>query len=182
MGHFARWLLQDEQKEFFDYLFALVLNAVFLLLIALLLWPLGRAGMTWRLAKAYWIFWTVVIVVACLVALAHRIFRMDLYSHANAYVITGLVSGGFLQVGWSAVVAPIISDSLSGASVWVAIVLFAIGLVSCWVAAVIVAAFYRGSLYRMVNLALALASFVLFSVWPKAGSAIYGWLFERFSW
>jgi hypothetical protein len=106
---------------------------------------------------------------------------MDLYSHANAYVITGLVSGGFLQVGWSAVVAPIIYDSLSGASVWVAIVLFAIGLVSCWVAAVIVAAFYRGSLYRMVNLALALASFVLFSVWPKAGSAIYGWLFERFS-
>jgi hypothetical protein len=180
MGQLAKWLLQEEQKEFFDYLFAIVLNAVFLLLIALLLWPLGRAGMAWRLAKAYWIFWTAVIVVACLVALAHRIFRMDLYTRPNAYVITGLITGGFLQVGWSAFVAPIISDSVSGGPIWLAIGLYVVGVVSCWVAAVIVAAFYLGTLYRMVNLALSIASFVVFSVWPSAGSAIYGWFFELF--
>src|SRR5688572_1414682 len=97
MGQFAKWLLHEEQKEFFDYLFALVLNAVFLLLVTLLLWPLGRAGLAWQLAKAYWIFWTAVIVTACVVAVAHRIFRMDLYSHANAYIITALVTSGFLR-------------------------------------------------------------------------------------
>jgi hypothetical protein len=180
MGQLARWLLHDDQKELFDYLFAIVLNAVFLLLIALLLWPLGRAGMAWRLTKAYWIFWTAVIVIASLVALAHRIFRMDLYSHANAYVITGLVTGGFLQVGWSAFVAPIIYDATAGAPVWLAIALYAAGVVSCWVAAVVVAAFYLGALYRVVNLALAIVSFVVFSVWPAAGGAIYGWFFELF--
>ena len=180
MGQFASWLLRDEQKELFEYLFALVLNGVFVLLLALLLWPMGMVGMAWRLGKAYWIFWTAVIVIACLVALAHRIFRMDLDSHANAYVITGLVTGGFLQVGWSAFAAPIFYDSIAHASVWVAIVLYVIGLVSCWVAAVIVAAFYPGSLYRMVNLGLALASYVVFSVWPAAGVALYGWFFELF--
>lgn len=181
MGQLAKWLLDEEQKEFFEYLFALVLNAVFLLLVALVLWPMGRVGMAWRLTKAYWVFWTAVIVVASLVALAHRIFRMDLDSHANAYVITGLVTGGFLQVGWSAFVGPFLHEAVAGASVWAGIVLYLIGLVSCWVAAVIVAAFYLGTLYRMVNLALALASFVVFSVWPAAGVATYGWFFELFS-
>lgn len=181
MGQFAKWLLQEEQKELFEYLFAIVLNAVFLLIVVLALWPMGSVGLAWRLTKAYWIFWTAVIVVASLLALAHRIFRMDLYSRANAYVITGLVTGGFLQVGWSAFVAPFVHEVVTGASVWVAIVLYAIGLVSCWVAAVVVAAFYLGTLYRMVNLALALASFVVFSVWPAAGTAIYGWFFELFS-
>jgi hypothetical protein len=173
MGQFAKWLLHEDQKELFDYLFAIVLNAVFLLLVALVLWPLGRPRVTWQLTKAYWIFWAVVIVVACLVALAHRIFRMDLYSHANAYVITGLVTGGFLQVGWTAYVAPIVHDAVSDASVGAAIVLYAISLVSCWVASVIVAAFYLGTLYRMVNLALAIASFVIFSVWPTALSRLF---------
>jgi hypothetical protein len=173
MGQLAKWLLQEEQKELFDYLFAIVLNAIFLLVIALLLWPLGRVGMAWRLTKAYWMFWAAVIIIASLVALAHRIFRMDLYSHANAYVITGLVTGGFLQVGWAAYVAPIVHDAAVGAPVWVAIVLYVISLVSCWVASVIVAAFYLGTLYRMVNLALAIVSFIVFSLWPTAISRLF---------
>ena len=180
MGQFAKWLLQEEQKELFEYLFAIVLNAVFLLIVALVLWPIGKVGLAWRLTKAYWIFWTAVIVVASLLALAHRIFRMDLYSRANAYVITGLVTSGFLQVGWSAFVAPFVHEAVTGATVWLGIIVYAIALVSCWVAAVIVAAFYLGTLYRMVNLALALASFVVFSVWPAAGTAIYGWFFKLF--
>jgi len=55
MGDFAKWLLHEDQKEFFDYLFAIAVNAAFLILIALLLWPLGKAAMAWRFTKAYWI-------------------------------------------------------------------------------------------------------------------------------
>src|SRR3712207_1896378 len=102
MGQFSKWLLHEDQKEFFDYLFAIVLNAVFLVLIALLLWPLGRVTMVFSLAKGYWIFWTGVIVTACVLALLQRIFRMDLDSHFDAYVITGVIMSGFVQVGWSA--------------------------------------------------------------------------------
>lgn len=183
MGQFSKWLLHEDQKEFFDYLFAVVLNAVFLACIALLLWPLGRATMAWRLTKAYWIFWTAVIAVSCLLALAQRIFKMDLYSRSDAYIITGLAVSAFLQVGWSAYAAPVVHSSVTGAPVWMMIILYIVGGISAYVAAVIVGAFYMGGLYRLVNSALAILSFALFSVWPSAGTAMYGWffnIFERF--
>lgn len=183
MGQFSRWLLHEDQKELFDYLFAIVLNAIFLILIALLLWPLGRAAMAWRLTKAYWVFWTAVIAVSCLLALAQRIFKMNLYDRSDAYIITGLAVSAFLQVGWSAYAAPVVHSSTTGASVLVMIILYVIGGVSAYVAAVIVGAFYMGGLYRLVNSALAILSFIVFSVWPAAGKTMYGWffnIFERF--
>jgi hypothetical protein len=180
MGEFAKWLMHEDQKEFFEYLFAIALNAVFLAVIALLLWPMGRAMMAWRLAKAYWIFWTAVIVTSSVLALAQRIFRMDLYSHFDAYVISGLAVSGFLQVGWSAFSALVVHDSLVNTPVWLTIVLYLVGGISCYVASVIVGAFYMGSLYRLVNFALAILSFIVFSVWPSAGTRIYGWFFDLF--
>ncbi|HXQ72725.1 MAG TPA: hypothetical protein VN844_19665 [Pyrinomonadaceae bacterium] len=178
MGQFSKWLLHEDQKEFFEYLFAIVLNTVFLLLIALLLWPLGRAGMAWKLTKAYWVFWTAVIVVSCLLALAQRIFKMDLYSRGDAYIIIALAVSAFLQVGWSAYAAPVIHTSTTGASVVVMIIMYVVGGISAYVAAVIVGAFYMGGLYRLVNSALAILSFAVFSVWPAAGNAMYGWFFS----
>ena len=180
MGQFAKWLLHEDQKEFFDYLFAIALNAVFLVLIALLLWPLGKATMALSLAKGYWIFWTAVIVTASVLAMLQRIFRMNLDDHFDAYVITGLIFSGFVQVGWSAFAAPVIHNFVAGAPIWIAIILYAAGVLSCWVATVIVAAFYMGSLYRTVNPILAIVSFIVFSVWPAAWSAIYRWFFDLF--
>ena len=83
MGEFSKWLLHEDQKELFDFLFAIVLNIVFLVLIALLLWPLGKATIAFRLTKGYWYFWAVLIVTSSLLVLAQRIFRMDLYSHCQ---------------------------------------------------------------------------------------------------
>lgn len=116
MGEFSRWLLHEEQKEFFDYVFAVVVNAVFLAVVALVLWPLGRVGLAWRLTKAYWIFWAAVIVVSSILALAQRIFKMDLYERANAYVITGVAVSAFLQIGWSAYAAPAFHGAVTSAS------------------------------------------------------------------
>lgn len=180
MGQFSRWLLQEEQKEFFDYLFALVMNIVFVGLMALLLWPLGRASLALRLAKGYWMFWTVLIVTSAVLALVQKYLRMDLYERYNAYVISGLALSGFLQIGWSAFSAPMIRSFAADASIGVAIVLYAIGVIGSYVAAVIVGAYYTGGIYRMVNSALAILTFILFSVWPKAGLAIYGWFFDLF--
>jgi len=67
-----------------------------------------------------------------------RIFRMDLYSHYNAYVISGLALSGFMQIGWSAFVALAVPNSITNMSVWMTVVVVAIGVVSCYVAAVIV--------------------------------------------
>ena len=178
MAEYSKWLLHEDQKELFVYLFAIVLNIFFLALTSLLLWPLGRATSALRLAKGYWIFWTVVIITSALMVLVQRLFRMDLYSHFDAYVISGLVLSGFLQAGWSAFVALVVRNSLTDPSIWKAVVVYVIGLVSCYVAAVIVGAFYVGGLYRMINLGVAAISFVTFSIWPSSGAALYGWFFD----
>ena len=178
MGQFSKWLLHDDQKELFDYLFALVLNAVFLVLVLLVLWPMGKRTMALQLAAGYWIFWTAIIITATLLVLVQRIFRMDLDSHFDAYVITGLIASGFVQVGWSAFAAPLVRHFAADSAVWVSIILYAVGVVSCYVASVIVAAFFMGSIYRHVNALLAVISFIVFSVFPVAGNTIYGWFFH----
>lgn len=181
MGQFSRWLLHDDQKEFFDYLFALFVNILFVALLMLVLWPLERVNMAVRLAKGFWMFWTVLIATSAVLALVQRYFRIDLYERYNAYVISGLALSGIVQIGWSAFAAPVTRSFAANASVWVAIVLYGAGVVSAYVASVIVGSYYSGSLYRMVNAAVAILSFVVFSVWPMAGLAIYGWFFRFIS-
>jgi len=115
MGQFSKWLLHEDQKEWFDYLFALVLNIVFLALTALLLWPLGEATVALRLAKGYWVFWTVVIAASIVMVLAQRIYarscpdlrrrvcpgaRMLLYRLSRRGIPTGLVTGNLTRIGW----------------------------------------------------------------------------------
>ena len=180
MGELIRWLLHDDQRELYDYLFANVQNVVFLALAALLLWPLGQSAAAWRLTKGYWLFWIVMLLMTVLLVVFRRIFRVNLDERFDAYVISALVVSGVLQVGWSAFAALVVRDAAAGASVTVAVVLYVVGLLSCWVAYNIVSAFYMGSIYRLVNLCLAVAAFVLFGAWPAAGRALYGWFFGLF--
>jgi hypothetical protein len=182
MGEFSNWLLHEDQKELFDYLYANVLNVVFLGLVALLLWPLGRALMAWQLAKGYWIFWSLMVLFAVVLVLFRRVFRVDMDSRYDAYVISALIVSGFLQAGWSAFATHIVRGFVAGTTAWVAVVLYAVGVLSCFVAVAIVSAFYMGSLYKTVNLPLAILSFIVFSVWPAAGRALYGWFFALHDW
>ena len=180
MGAFTKWLLQEEQKELFDFLFAYVLNVIFLALAALLLWPLGKAPLALSLVKAYWLFWNLMVVSAGVLLLFQRIFRLDLYSHSDAYVISGLAVSCFLQAGWSAFAALLVRDFAADAPGWVVVAVYAVGVLSWYVAGVIVGAFYMGGLDRLVNQALAVLSFVVFSLWPAAARALYGWFFDLF--
>ena len=95
-------------------------------------------------------------------------------------MISGLVLSGFIQAGWSAFAALLIRDFTAEASVPVDIVLYGVGVFSCYVACVIVAAFYMGSIYRFTNLLIAIISFVLFSIWPSAARVLFGWFLDLF--
>jgi hypothetical protein len=171
-------MLHDDQKELFEYAYAVVLNVVFVALAALLLWPLGRAGMALHLAKGYWVFWIVLILSATALRAAQRLLRMDIDSRFDAYVLSALAVSAFLQAGWSAFAALAVEHFAADASTGVAAVLYLIGIVSSWIAYAAVSALYMGSLYRLINLGVALVSFVVFSFWPRAAVAIYGWFFE----
>ncbi|HEX8131036.1 MAG TPA: hypothetical protein VF527_18180 [Pyrinomonadaceae bacterium] len=180
MREFERWLLHEDQKEVFESLFATVLTVLFLGLSALLLWPLGRASMSFHLAKGYWLFGIVLYVAAVVAFLIQRLFRVDIDSNFDAYVLSGLAVSGFLQVGWSAFAALTVHSLSGGVPVWIVVFLYLVGFFSCYVAYVNVSVLYMGSIYRQTNLMLAVGSFIIFSVWPKGGRAIYGWFFDLF--
>jgi len=44
----------------------------------------------------------------------------------------------------------------------------------------VVSSFYQGTVYKLISLPLALAGFLVFSVWPASGRALYGWFFRLF--
>ena len=157
-------MLQDEQKNLFEFLFALVLNVVFLAAIALLLWPLGKLTLALGLAKGYGVLWIVIGVTAGALNGIHRLFRVNMYDHPDAFVYSNLAVSCLLQAGWAAFAALAIHGLTAGAPGWVAVILYFVGVLSCIVAFVAVSAFYQGHIYRLISLPLALASFLVFSV------------------
>ncbi|HEX6863268.1 MAG TPA: hypothetical protein VF414_10660 [Thermoanaerobaculia bacterium] len=180
MGSFADWLFADEQKDLLEFLVALVLFFLFLALAALLLWPFGKLALAGELAQGYGMFWFVLWVTSALAGLLQRLFRMNLYDRSTGYIVSGLSFGAVLQMGWSAFAAVTVQGFVAAASFWAAAVLYGVGALSCVAAFFAVSSIYQGALYRLVNLPLSLVSFLVFSVWPGAAGALYGWVFRLF--
>jgi ABC-type Fe3+-siderophore transport system permease subunit len=178
MGAFTRWILHEDQKEAFEFFFASALTAVFLAVVALAFWPLGRASLALDLLKGYWVLWIAISWTAVPLFIWQRLCRVDLYSHPDAYVISGLALSGFLQAGWSAFAAIAARDAAAAAPAWLAVVLYLVWLFSCYVAAVSIATYYQGHIYKFVNLLLSVLTYALFCVWPAAARAVYGWFFD----
>src|ERR1044072_5210973 len=88
MREWERWLLHEDQKELFDFLFAAALSLFFCGLAALAPWPLGDAALALRFAKGGVVLWVVLFVTFVVLAFVHRKFRMDIYSRGDAYVIS----------------------------------------------------------------------------------------------
>ncbi|HVF44160.1 MAG TPA: hypothetical protein VM936_14145 [Pyrinomonadaceae bacterium] len=180
MREWERWLLHEDQKELFEFLFAAALSLSFGVLAALALWPLGDAALALRFAKGGVVLWAVLFVTYVALAFAQRKLDVDLYSHADAYVISGAAVGALIQTGWSAFAALSVRDFASGAGAWASVALYFAGLLSCYVAYVVVSAFYTGQIYKLINLAVALAGFAAFCLWPAGARAAYGWFFRLF--
>jgi hypothetical protein len=180
MKQIIDWLMEDEQKYLFEIVFAAVVNLIFLALAALLLWPLGRAALALALAKGYVIFWLTVRATAGALDMLQRAFRVNLYDHSDAYIISGLVFGGLMQAGWSAYAALAVQSFTADASAGAAVALYAVGALSCLAAFYVVSIFYQGGIYKLVNIVLAPVGFAVFAAWPAAARAAFGWYFNFF--
>jgi hypothetical protein len=180
MREWERWLLHEDQKELFEFLLAAALSLFFGGLAALALWPLGDAALALRFAKGGVVLWAVLFVTYAALAFVRRKLGVDLYSHADAYVVSAAAVGACIQTGWSAFAALAVRGHASDAGAWAAVVLYFFGLLSCCVAYSVVSAFYTGQVYKLLNLAVALSGFALFCAWPAAARAAYGWFFQLF--
>lgn len=173
-------LNHDLREEALDYLISLGLNLLFVALVALLLWPLGKTTLAFRLAKGYGILWVVTILTGLVLYWFQRLFRVDTHSHYDAYLISNLSHSVFLLAGWSAFAALTVGSVVAGAPVWVAAILWLVGFLSSYMAFIVLTSMYPGIIYKVVNGALASISFLVFAVWPASGRAIYGWFFDIF--
>jgi hypothetical protein len=180
MKQIIDWLMEDEQKDLFEIVFGVVVNLLFVALAALILWPLGRARLAPTLAKGYVVFWLTVRVAVGVLTLFHNTFRMNIYDRSGAFIISNVVASGLLQAGWSAFAVLTVRDFAAGASLWVAVALYAVAALSCFAALYPVGAFFQGHIYRLSNAVLAPLSFALFAAWPAAARAADGWSFNFF--
>ena len=171
---------EGDSKTLWELIFAGGSTLLFLGLSALLLWLCGKATLAIQLAKGYVVFWVVLSFASWGLGLGQRMFRVETDPPSSTYVFTNLGLSAFLQVGWSAFAVLAVSRFLSGSSIGLAVGLHLAGFLSSLVASVMVGAFYQGTLYKFVNGPLALVSYIVFTVWPALGRAIYGWFFALF--
>ncbi|HEY6230731.1 MAG TPA: hypothetical protein VIW64_05680 [Pyrinomonadaceae bacterium] len=164
--------MPDDQKPLFEILFASILNVIFLALIALLLWPLGKSTLALSLAKGYGVLWIVLYLTFLLLTRIHDLFRVNIYDRHRAFVFSNLVVSCALQVGWSAFAALAVHDFVSGSREWNLAVLYAVGLLSCLISFFVVSSFFQGHVYKLVSLPLATIGFVGFSAWLAFDGAI----------
>lgn len=165
MGEISKWLTHDDQKDLFEVLFAVTLNVIFVAVITLLLWALGPRSLAFALAKGYGLLWIGIFMSAAVMSFAHRLLRVNIYDHANVYVISNLAVSCLLQAGWSIFAATSVHRFLPGESIWVVVALFSVGALSCVTAFFAVSSFFQGHIYKLVSLPLALVIFIIFSVW-----------------
>jgi len=113
-------------------------------------------------------------------ALDLLVFALLALDRATAYVASGLALGSFLQMGWSAFAALAVHGAIADAALGSTVLSYVAGVLSCVVAFFAVASVFHGAIYRLVHFPLGLLSFLVFSVWPQSGGALYGWFFRLF--
>lgn len=173
--------LDRASAEVWQTIVAVALCLLFPPLVALALWPAGRAALGLLLLKGFCVFWLVVLVAHSLLTAIHNRLRVDLYSHPNAFVVSNVLASGILMLGWTAFAALAARDSAAGAGPWLAGALYSAGFLSGVVACQVLGSLFSGHIYKFSCLVLACVGFPPFAAWPGAARAVSGWFFDLFS-
>lgn len=166
--------------EAWEFVVGLVVNALFLGLVALLLWSLDGPALAAPLAKGYAVLWCATAFTAISVGVIQAMLRLDVNDNFDLYVAPGVAFGVALVTCWSAFAALTAGGHAAGAPTWTKLALYGVGFLASFIGCWVVNSFYQGHLYKAINLPLSLASFAVFAVWPAAGRALYGWFFDLF--
>lgn len=71
-------------------------------------------------------------------------FRVDTDTHFDTYVISNLAHSVFVLAGWSAFAALTVRSLVPGTPLWLAAILWLVGLLSSHVAFMVLTSFYPG--------------------------------------
>jgi len=165
MGAFSKWLLHDDQKYFFDLLFAVIANLIFLGLVTVIFLAAGRGSFALLIFRGFCLLWAATLITHFFLVRIHEVFRINIYDHGNAFLISNLFVSCALQAGWAIFAALIAHRFSSAASVGMTVVMYVIGFVSCLISFYAVSSFFPGHFYRFVSLPLAIVMFIAASIW-----------------
>jgi hypothetical protein len=173
-------LTKEDRSALADAGIGLALNLAFLVVCVIVLLSLGKGPAAWVLTKANVLFCLVLTLLTFLTGLVHRYLRIDDDTHFRTYLYSNAAVAVTLVAGWSAFVAVGVRGWAVDVPLWKAAVLYLVGLISSYSGYTVVAGYYGGSFYRLVNLPIAFGSLLFFALWPAAGWAIFGWVFALF--
>ena len=151
-------------------------NVMVLVAMAVILLPLRRWGLLWEFTRAFAVLWGVLLLASALLNALQQRLRVVDDPPSDAYVLSNLAVGVALLVAWGGYTALLVRGSAAGAPWWVAVLLYVAGVPAAHAAFSAVSAIYMGTLYRRVNLVVAMAAFAGFAAWPPAARALFGWL------
>jgi hypothetical protein len=149
-----------------DIAIIFTINTLFIGLCALLLWPLGGLGVAWRLAQGYLLLWLATFASILLLFFIEWLTRVNMDDHFYTYIALGIVGSLPLSAGWGAFAAFTIHTSFYDAVNWQWIVGHVVGLLSAYIAVSVISAFFSGTIYKLVNLPVAVLAYLLFAIWP----------------
>ncbi|NJM42527.1 MAG: hypothetical protein HC853_18205 [Anaerolineae bacterium] len=171
--------MKDMHEDLFTIGIVLALNALFIFLTALVLWPLGYIGLAWSLAKGFGLLWVATFGSIVLSNFIEQRFRVNLYDRPNTHLALNVLLSSALVCAWSAIAMNTLQNAISASGnvpLWLAVALHIVGLLACYAGFVVVTAFYRGTFYGLVGLGLALLCFVVFTLAPAIAKTLGGWL------
>ncbi|HEU4883174.1 MAG TPA: hypothetical protein VFT45_13030 [Longimicrobium sp.] len=153
-----------------------VWNGIILVVMAAMLLPVRRWGLLWELTRAFAVLWGVLLLAAWVMTLILHRLRVEDDPPSDAYLLSNAAVGVVLLVIWGGYTALLVRESARGAPLWMDVLLYMAGVLASHAAFSAVCAVYIGSFYRWINLGTAVGAFAVFSMWPPAARALFGWL------
>lgn len=160
------------QNTFIDLIPAgavIALTLTFLAVMALLLWPAGHIALAGQFALGFVALWIATWVMSSFGRIVSRIFRMNVYDRANAYIIFHLACSGALILAWLAFIASTLHVALASFNNAGQIALVIAGAVAAYLGQSTITLFYQGTIYALAVFALAIAGYGVFVFWLLIG-------------
>jgi hypothetical protein len=147
----------------------IALTLAFLAVMALLLWPAGQLALAGQFALGFAALWLATPALSAFGRMVSRLFRMNVYDRANAYIAFHLICSGALILAWVVYTASTLHAALASFNIAAQIALILAGAVAVYLGQSTITVFYAGTIYALAVFALAVVGYGGFVIWLLIG-------------
>jgi hypothetical protein len=156
--------LQNTLDELIPAGAVIAFTLAFLAVMALLLWPAGQLALAGQFALGFAVLWLATLAMSVFSKIVSRLFRMNVYDRANAYIAFHLVCSGALMLAWLAFTASTMHAALASFNIAAQIALVLAGALAVYLGQSTITLFYQGTIYALAVFALAVMGYGVFVI------------------